>query len=312
MISSPSVSVAIPVLDEELHIDACLDAIDAQTYGNIVEVLIVDGGSKDRTRELAAAHPRVRVLRNPRRIQAAALNIALDAAKGEVFVRVDGHCIVADDYVERCVDALERTGAAVVGGGMTPIPADAPMPVAIGAAMSSPLAVGPARFHAGGESGWVDTVYLGAYNVARARTIGGYAEDVGVNEDAEFAFRMKSCGGIWFDPSIRSQYAPRSSLTAVAKQFRKYGWSRAHTVVRHPESIRPRQLAPIALVVLLLLPRTRRPVAIAYAATLGVGAIRAGQRTPRDAARFAAVAATMHLTWAAGFFAGIVRALRSR
>src|SRR5688500_10594236 len=136
----PLVTVAIPVFNEALHIDACLDAVDAQTYGNVVEVLIVDGGSTDATREIVARRGgKVRLLHNPRRSalaarrggtgrllhtagrsQAAALNVALAEARGEVFVRVDGHCTLAGDYVVRCVGALSATGAAMVGGAMNP------------------------------------------------------------------------------------------------------------------------------------------------------------------------------------------------
>ena len=43
--------------------------------------------------------------------------------------------------------------------------------------MRSRLGAGPARFHVGGPAGWVDTVYLGAYRLADARAIGGYAEE---------------------------------------------------------------------------------------------------------------------------------------
>ena len=45
--TAPPATVAIPVFNEALHLDACLDAVDAQTYGNVVEVLVVDGGSTD-------------------------------------------------------------------------------------------------------------------------------------------------------------------------------------------------------------------------------------------------------------------------
>jgi len=172
MTTTPTVTVAIPVLDESAHLDACLGAVAAQTYPRVVEVLVVDGGSTDGTVERAERHPGVRVLSNPRRIQAAALNVALAEAKGEVFVRVDGHCVVAPDYVERCVAALEETGAAMVGGGMTPV-AGSWMQRGIAAAMSSRLGAGPARFHVGGNPAWVDTVYLGAFRTDTARRAGG-------------------------------------------------------------------------------------------------------------------------------------------
>jgi glycosyltransferase involved in cell wall biosynthesis len=309
--ASTTVTIAVPVLNEEHHIEACLDAIAEQTYPNIVEVLVIDGGSTDRTRELALRLGAT-VLDNPRRIQSAALNVALEEAKGDVFVRVDGHCEVARDYVERCVQALAETGAAMVGGAMTPTIGTTSMQRAIAAAMQSRLGVGPARFHAGGGAGWVDTVYLGAFRVDLAQEVGGYSEDVGVNEDAEFAIRIGTRGGVRFDPTIRSVYVPRGSLRAVAKQFYRYGWSRAHTIARHPSSMRLRQLAPLVLVALLLYRRTRRPVATLYGAGLGLASATAGMSQPLDRLRFVAVAATMHLTWAGGFIGGLRSAWRSR
>jgi glycosyltransferase involved in cell wall biosynthesis len=298
---SPTVTVAIPVLNEEAHLAACLAAIENQTYGSIVEVLVVDGGSSDATRAIAAGHAGVQVLDNPRRIQAAALNIALGAAVGEVFVRVDGHCTIAPDYVEHCVAALAGEGVAMVGGAMTPV-ASGRMEEAIATAMASRVGAGPARFHTSGTAAWVDTVYLGAYRTATARAAGGYAEDVGVNEDAEFAIRMAAHGGVWFDPAIRSTYTPRDSLASVGRQFYRYGRSRAATVRRHPASLSPRQLVAPALVVGLLSP-WRRWVLVAYLSLI-VGWAVAGVRDGRPPLA-GAVLPAMHLPWGAGFFVGL-------
>lgn len=300
----PAVSVLIPVFNEEQHIDACLDAVEAQTYQGSIEVLVIDGGSTDRTRALVGSRPQVRLLDNPRRIQAAALNIGLSAATGDVIVRVDGHCTIADDYVERCLDALARTRAAMVGGAMRPV-AQGWRQRGIAAAMASRIGAGPARFHVGGASGWVDTVYLGAYRRADALTLGGYAEDVGVNEDAEFAVRMARLGGVWFDRSIRSTYVPRSTFTAVARQFYRYGRSRSITVRRHPEALSWRQLVAPMLVVGLLLP-WRRPIAAAYAAgVIGRAAVEA-RKDIATAAGLAGALPMMHLPWGAGFLLGLL------
>lgn len=294
------------MFNEQAHVGACLDAVGAQAYPNIHEVLVVDGGSTDATRELVTQRGGiVRLLPNPRKIQAAALNVALAEVVGEVMVRVDGHCLIAPDYVERCVAALQESGAAMVGGGMTP-KADGWLQEGIAAAMMSPLGVGPARFHVGGPPSWVDTVYLGAYRTQLARDVGGYREDVGVNEDAEFAIRMRPHGGIRFDPSIRSTYAPRSSLTAVARQFYRYGRSRAATVRRHPASLAPRQLAAPLLLLGLASP-WRRPVAAAYGCLLVVVGARQLAKRPRSAAGLTLALPAMHLPWAAGFLFGILR-----
>lgn len=303
---APTVTVAIPVLDEEAHLGACLDAIEAQTYSGIVEVLVIDGGSSDRSVEIARQHQMVRVLDNPRRIQSAALNRALDEAAGEILVRVDGHCVIAPDYVERCVAALDATGAAIVGGGMTPV-ANGAMQEAIAAAMASRIGAGPARFHSSGDAGWVDTVYLGAYRVADAVAVGGYAADMSINEDAEFAIRLASRGGVWFDPTIRSTYTPRSSLAAVARQFYRYGRGRAVTVRRHPASLSPRQLAAPALVLGILSP-WRRPVLGAYAAVVAGWSFAGRSDRP---ARAGLVLPAMHVPWGVGFLTGLVLGGRS-
>lgn len=293
-----TVSVVVPTLNEADHIGACLDAVAAQTHP-VLEVLVVDGGSHDRTREIAASRGTV-VLDNPDRRQSFALNIGIDHAAGDVVVRIDGHCVIESDYVERCIAALEATGAAMVGGAMTPM-AEGVVQRGIARAMASPLGAGPARFHVGGAAGWVDTVYLGAYRRSTVDAAGGYATDVGVNEDAELAHRMQAHGGVWFDPTIRSRYRPRSSLRALGRQFYRYGLSRAATVRRHPTSLAPRQLAA-PLLVLALLTGVRRPVALVY----GGGVIAASVRgRPGERLWFGLALPVMHVCWGVGFLAGL-------
>ncbi|HUV18373.1 MAG TPA: glycosyltransferase family 2 protein, partial [Ilumatobacteraceae bacterium] len=298
----PTVTVVIPTYREAAHIEQTLSAVRGQTYAKIVEVLVVDGGSDDGTQALAAAAGAT-VLDNPHRAQAAGLNVGIAAAAGEVIVRVDGHCTIEPDYVERCVDALARTGAAMVGGAMSPV-AERGMPAAIALAMASPLGAGPARFHSGGAPGWVDTVYLGAYRTADAVAVGGYATDVGVNEDAEFAVRLGQRGGVWFEPSIRSTYRPRQTLPAVAKQFWRYGTSRAATVRRHPSSLSPRQLAAPVLVLGLCSPWRRRVLG-AYLAVVAAEAVRQAASAGRDGLLVAPVLPAMHVPWGIGFLVGL-------
>jgi glycosyltransferase involved in cell wall biosynthesis len=300
----PTVTILIPTYQEASAIDACLEAVARQTYPNVVETLVVDGGSDDGTQAMAAAHDGVTVLDNPDRIQSAALNIGIAAATGDVIVRVDGHCVIADDYVERCVAALTETGAAMVGGGMTPV-AHGAVQEGIADAMASRFGAGPARFHTGGGAGWVDTVYLGAYRTDVVREVGGYATDVGVNEDSELAHRMGARGGIWFDPTIRSVYEPRSSLRALAKQFYRYGRSRAATAKRHPGSVRPRQLvAPALLLAIVALPK-RRWTLSAYLGGVAVATMVDGRGGLVRRLVFSASLPIMHLCWGTGFLVGL-------
>lgn len=309
--SGPTVTVAIPTLNEERHIEPCLEAVAAQTYPGIIEILVVDGGSTDRTRALVGRHPGVRLLENHQRIQAAALNIAIREAKGEIFVRVDGHCLIAPDYVERCVDALHRTGAAMVGGSQQPVGGGAPRQRGITAALRSRVGGGPASFRHDGVVGWCDTVYLGAMWTETALRVGGYAEEKVTNEDAELAVRLKDQGGVWLDPAVRSTYEPRATLPALARQYYRYGVGRAGTAAAHPGSIRLRQLAAPLLLAGLLTP-WRRSVGLAYAAAVLTASASLVRRDPQAWPTFLAAVPVMHGAWGAGFWAAMAVGLRRR
>ena len=301
----PTVTVILPVLDEEDRLDRCLDAVAAQDYPELVEVVVADGGSTDASRAVAARHERVRVVDNPRRSRPAGLNVAIAEARGEVLVRVDARTAIEPDYVRRCVEALERTGAAMVGGQMRYEPTTGAVNRGILAAMTSRLGAGPAAFRrSGGEPRFVDTVYLGAYRRSVVLRLGGYDERSGGNEDAEFAHRAKPHGGVLLDPSIRSRYLGRDGYGALFEQFRRYGRHRAITMCKHPDSIAPRQLAVPALFVALASPWRRRALA-AYGAIV---VARAAAELPSDAAAAPAMAAAlpvMHLAWGVGFFEGL-------
>ncbi len=304
----PTVTVGVPVLNEERHIQRCLDAVFTQSYPNITEVLVADGGSADGTRDIVAGCPdeRVRLLDNPRRIRPAGLNVMLAAATAEIFVRVDARTTLANDYVERCVDALERTNAAMVGGPMR-YTASSPAERGIQAAMMSRVGAGPAPFRREeGEGRFVDTVYLGAYRLATVRELGCYDEYFGGNEDAELAFRAQRAGGVYLDPAIWSSYAVREGLAPLWQQFRRYGKARAVTIRKHPSSLSARQLAVPALVLGIASP-WRKPVVTAY---LAIVCARAALESVRQDATTGAVLAvalpTMHAAWAVGFVEGMV------
>jgi glycosyltransferase involved in cell wall biosynthesis len=299
----PGVTVALPVLNEAVHIEKCLQAVVDQTYPRIVEILVVDGGSEDETREIASRFPGVRVIDNPGRLQSVGLNVALREAKGDVLVRVDGRTMVAPDYVDRCVTALTHSGAALVGGPIEP-KGTTWVERAVGAALTSTLGAGPARFrNSDSSAAWTDIVYLGAARVDVLRRLGGYDEDFATNEDGELLHRLGHDGGVWFDPAIRSTYRPRNSFLGFMKQYYLYGRGRAATVRKYPGSLRLRQLAAPLLVLGLLSP-WRRKVALAYLAVVALGAGREARRDLGAAAGLAVALPVMHLSWGVGFLVG--------
>src|SRR4029079_11920694 len=117
----PRVTIAMPAFNEEHYIEACIASVQAQDYPrDRIEILIADGRSTDRTREilarLAEADPRIRVIDNPERIQAPGLNRLVREARGDICVRLAVPCEYASTYVRSTVETLEKTGADNVGG----------------------------------------------------------------------------------------------------------------------------------------------------------------------------------------------------
>src|SRR5262245_31085380 len=138
-------SIIIPCYNEERFIDAVLRAATMQDYpADKLEILVVDGGSADNTRALVRERmrrdPRIQLIDNPHRLQAAAMNIGIRRCRGDVIVRMDAHAEYATNYVSASVDALRSTGAFNVGGAARPLYRSY-FQRAVCAALRSPLGV---------------------------------------------------------------------------------------------------------------------------------------------------------------------------
>ncbi len=244
----PAISVILPVLNEESHLEGAVLSVLSQDYRGPLEIILALGPSRDRTNEiatkLASQDNRVKLLDSPTGKTAAGLNLALAASKSPVVVRVDGHAQIPNNYISLIVEILNKTGAVNVGGVMAAVGTTA-FERAVAGAMRSPLGVGASRFHTGGEAGEVDTVYLGAFRREALIAIGGFDERFTRAQDWELNFRLRENGGvIYFDPRLHVTYRPRSSVSALAKQYFEYGRWRRVVSRRHSGTINYRYLAP--------------------------------------------------------------------
>lgn len=257
MREKPLVSIIIPCRNEEGFISGCLDSVVSQDYPrDRLDVLVVDGMSEDGTREkvLAAARkePRVVLLDNPRGTAPAALNVGIRKARGKVIVRIDAHALYAPDYVSRCVEVLERTGADNVGGAMRVL-TTTPFERAVALATGSAFGVGGARFHFEGHEGYVDTVYLGAYRKEVFAAVGAFDEAFVRNQDDEFNLRLTRAGGrIYMSRDIKSWYFPRSSPRRLWRQYFQYGYYKALVIKKHRVPASARHIVPGAFVSALI------------------------------------------------------------
>jgi glycosyltransferase involved in cell wall biosynthesis len=256
------VSIILPVRNEAASIERGLRAILEQDYpADRMEILIADGMSSDATRErietlvASLSHPQssVTILDNPGKIVPTGMNIALRRARGEIIIRVDGHTIIAPDYVRQCVEILQRTQADNVGGKMNAIGSN-PFGKAVALATSTPFGVGGARFHYSDAEEWVDTVYMGAWPRRVFEKIGLFDEELVCDQDDEFNYRLrKQAGRILLSPLIRSEYTVRNTLHALWRQYYQYGYWKVRVLQKHPRQMRLRQFAPPAFVLSLLL-----------------------------------------------------------
>jgi succinoglycan biosynthesis protein ExoA len=322
----PTVSVVIPAFNEETHIRECVASALRQTYPWVIEVIIADGASTDRTRDIVEAmaqlDPRVRLIDNPRRTQARGLNLAIAAASGEVIARLDGHAFWPAEHIERCVRLLEQTGADNVGGTMDAV-GETPVGEAIARASRSPFAVGGARYRYARAQVDTDTVWLGCFRRSALDRVGPFDERFPPHEDYELNYRIRSSGGrIVFSPDLPTRYVTRSSWRALATQYFRYGRGKVR-VARHSLGvIRPYHLAPPIFVAAL----ATTPILAAmvpygrYAALAAAGAyvvaclgatIPAGSGTThRTQVRIPVVFPILHASWGLGFWAGVAEGVR--
>jgi len=257
----PKVSIIIPCYNEQATIRLLLDALRSQTFSHSeMEVIISDGMSTDKTREMITAFQKdfldltVRVVDNAIRSIPAAVNRAIEASRGSIIVRLDAHSKPYPDYVTNCVNALESGRGDNVGGVWEIQPgADTWIAKSIAVAAAHPLGVGDALYRHTKEAAYVDTVPFGSFKRELIDRIGLFDEKLLTNEDYEFNTRIHKAGGrIWLDPSIRSIYFARSTLLELARQYWRYGFWKWRMLRNYPDTLRWRQALPPVFVLSLL------------------------------------------------------------
>jgi glycosyltransferase involved in cell wall biosynthesis len=325
----PVVTVIMPIRNEAAFIARSLGAVLDQDYpADRMQVLVADGMSDDRTRaiveEVAGSHPAhtVEIVDNPGGVVPTGFNAALSRARGQVVVRVDGHTVVAEDYVSACVTALGESGADTVGGRMD-ARGRGRVGEAIALATSSPFGVGDSQFHYASGEHWVDSVYMGAWRREVFDRVGGFDPEMVRNQDDEFNYRLRAAGGrILLTDRIRSRYYSRASLRTLFRQYRQYGFWKVRVLQKHPRQMSLRQFVPPVFAAAVaggaVLAPTSRGIRRLWSATLaayGLAAVGASVTVARRSGwrhlpLLPVAFAAMHLGYGGGFLAGLVRFAR--
>jgi glycosyltransferase involved in cell wall biosynthesis len=329
------VSYVMPVFNEVGYVADAVRSVLRQQYDGPVEVILALGPSTDGTADVVATllgeDDRIRVVQNPELDIPIGLNRAIAAARYPVIVRVDAHTELSPDYTTRGVETLERTGAASVGGVMAA--AGRPgVQAAIARAYNSRFGLGGASYHDDDavEEGPAESAYLGVMDAAVLREVGGYDESLRRCEDWELNFRLRNAGHlVWFDPALQVRYWPRSSWSALVRQFWATGVWRGELVRRLGARNSLRYFAPPLFVIDLVLCVILAPLLatglvsgwpawvlslvylgpVMYLALLAFAAVRSPGSLV-DRLRVAFAIAIMHVCWGSGFLAGVTRGAR--
>lgn len=301
------VSIVIAARNEAAHIAACIGALQNQTVP--VDIIVADGESTDDTAAIAR-NLGVRVMNNPDRTAPAGWNRGIRASTTEYVGVMNAHAAPQPDYVQRCLEAFERTGAWAVGGRIIRA-AHSPMQAAIAAATSSPIGVGDAVHNYSTTERAVESVFPGMWPRWVFDRVGYLDASQLRSEDAEFSYRIRKAGGlVWYDPAIGVHYHPRDTLRALFRQYHDYGCWKVRLHRLHPGALRPRQLVPsvwlAAIILGLLLPAMRVlliPAVGIYGLIAGAAAV--WYRRPLVIAALV----TMHAAYGIGMWRGAFRFL---
>ena len=245
-----TLSVVCPAYNEEEYIEGLLNFfIHAKPFDK--ELLIVDGGSSDRTKEIIESYqkeyPNIRLLDNPHRIVPYALNKAIPLCEGDIIVRLDVHTKYDDAYFEKILETFNKVEADIVGG-PTRTAYKATFQQAVAHVICTPFGVGNSQVHNLDYEGYTDSVTFGAWKKEIFDEVGLFDEQLKRNQDDEFHYRAKSKGKkIYQNPEIRLWYYPRNTLKGLFKQYFQYGLYKPKVLKKVNSEIKIRHLAPAGM-----------------------------------------------------------------
>ena len=255
------VAIIIPTLNEEKFIANCLESVLNQSYPvDAMDIMVIDGGSKDDTvgivREYEKKYPdNIRLIHNPKKIQAVAFNLGVNASTAKYIVRLDAHALYHKDYISLCVYHLERNPEYGNVGGVWDIKAqnESLQAQANSIANQVRFGIGGASFRVGAEAGDVDTVPFGAFSRDVLKKVGLMREDLPRGEDNEINSRIRKNGyKIFLDPRIVSTYFARPTIWQSTKQMYKNGLSIGWLMHIDRESLGLRHLVPLCFLLSLI------------------------------------------------------------
>lgn len=249
------ISIGVVAYNEEKYLPNLLGDICSQDYPhNLIEVILIDGGSNDSTRRIMDEFKNnntdfysIQVFSNPKRTQASGWNIAIDNFTGDVLSRIDAHSKLTFDFISNVMLNIEQ-GESVVGG-IRPaiIENETNWSNVLLQVENSLFGSNVNKSRRSNEKTYVKTMFHASYTREVLEKVGHFNEQLLRTEDNEFHYRIRSCGyKLCYDPRIISYQYARNGLKKMIKQKFANGFWVGKTVKYCPGCISVYHLVPFA------------------------------------------------------------------
>ncbi len=236
-------SILIPTLNEEFYIKDCiLSLVEKNDLINNCEILIIDGGSKDKTIEIIeyfrTKYKNIHLLHNSKKITPIALNIGINASKGKYIIRLDAHAVYCTKYIDKTIYHLDRSDSKVLNIGgyiITKSKKNNFLSDSISRVLSSVFGVGNSLFRTQKPTKpiYVDTVPFGGFKKEAFLKLGLFNESEPRNEDLEFNSRIRNAGyKIIMQPDLWSIYYSRNDIKSFLGQAFDNGYIVTKNITR--------------------------------------------------------------------------------
>ena len=240
----PFVSVVVGIRNEERFIEECIESLLSLDYPqDSYEIIIVDGMSTDKTRDLVKKYP-VRLLLNERKNVAAARNLGVENARGDLVAFTDGDCKVDSQWLKILVREMKNApdGVVCIGGPNLIFDTDPVLGRVVGYAQETFLGSGgSAQSQNSTKKHYVSSLpnCNAMYKKSAIQEVGCFDERFLIGQDGDLNYRINKTGSKFlYIPEAQVLHHRRGTFKSFSVRMFKYGMWMAELFKKHGDFVR--------------------------------------------------------------------------